>query len=395
MSSFPKILLVDMNSFFASVEQQCNPNLRGKPVGVVASLYPTSCIIAASKEAKLLGIGTGSMIADARKTCPEISLLLAEPEKYRQVNREINRIFRDYTKIVEPYSIDESFLDLRGGSVNPLAAASEIKKRIRSEVGEWLTCSVGIGHNKFLAKLASELKKPDGLGIIWPDQLREVYKDKKLSDLWGISRGWTRRLSGLNITSPLSLLDYPVQNLVSLFGKPGFYLWQRANGLEDDCLLTEPGPPKSFGHSWVLNFRTTDKSRLLKAVLRLAEKAARRMRKENFQAFGFYLSVRTKDGELFHRSKSLSEPIKSGMELFEQAKLVWKPWRFLSDVVWIGAGFIRLKRQCEQLSFFPDKERKLREAIDLINDKYGEFKVCSGLLIDTQGFVPDAVAFGK
>lgn len=391
----PKILLLDMNSFFASVEQQANPFLRGRPVGVCASMHPTSCLIAASKEAKQAGIKTGTLIRFARQICPDIVLVRSEPEKYRAVSREFNRIIKEYTHQAEPYSIDETFVDLRGTGLNPIQVGAELKQRIKDEAGEWLSCSVGIGDNKFLAKLAAELKKPDGLTIVWRDHLREVYKDLKLSDLWGIGRGWTRRLARLNITRPDQLLNYPVQNLISLFGKPGYYIWRRVNGLEEDSISPEENLPKSFGHSWVLNFRTTDKSRLQNVILRLAEKAARRMRREKFCAYGFFLSVRCVDGDGFNQHKKLKFAISTGSEFLRQALLMWKDWKLISNVNLIALGFTDLKYNYRQLSLFQDKEERLTIILDQINNKYGEFTIRSGMLTHSQGYAPDAIAFGK
>ena len=434
-NKIPRILLVDMNSFFASVEQQANPFFRGKPLGVCASLHDTSCLIAASKEAKAMGIKTGTLVYKARKICPKIILLKAEPEKYREVNRQINRIFLDYTKAVEIYSIDESFLDLsdnnapgsdkseppplnlrggRGSYKNPLLIGSEIKQRIRHEVGEWLTCSVGIAPNKFMAKLAADMEKPDGLSIVWRDYLPEIYKHKSLTDLWGISYGWQKKLAKLNITSPLQLLGYPVENLISLFGRPGFFIWQRVNGLEidtiarsysDEAILpegktaTQPsvarGGQKSFGNSWVLNFRTTEKERLKIVVLRLAEKAARRMRVEGFIASGMYLSITLVDGSYLHRSKKLRFNIETGIELYSEALNIWKSWNFNQEVMHIAVGFNYLLCKTKQLSLFPDKLSSLTPTLDFLNDKYGEFTVRSGLLTETTSYAPDAIAFGK
>lgn len=385
-------MLVDMNSFFASVEQQANPFLRGRAVGVCASLHNTSCLIATSKEAKALGIRTGALIYKAKKICPKIILIEAEPEKYREVHRRINRIFFDYTDRVQAYSIDESFLDLDS---NPLVIGAEIKKRIRREAGEWLTCSVGIAPNKFMAKLAADLQKPDGLSVVWRENLAEIYQSKKLSDLWGISRGWTKRLGRLGIISPGQLLNYPVGNLMALFGKPGYGIWQRVNGLEVDEIVPEETIAKSFGHSWVLNFRTTDKERLKIVIMRLAEKAARRMRKEGFIAFGMYLSVLMADGNSYHQSKRLHFSLETGLDLYQIAMELWKNWHFKADVSHIAVGFIRLQQKSRQLELFADNFSQLIPALDQINDKYGEFTIRSGLLAATSDYAPDAIAFGK
>ncbi|MDP4000811.1 MAG: DNA polymerase IV [bacterium] len=533
-TTLPRILLVDMNSYFASVEQQANPFLRGKPVGVVASQYKTSCIIAASKEAKKLGIKTGTLVWKAQKIYPKIILLRQDPEKYREVSRRIAKIFYDYTDQVERYSIDEAFLDLsyfppriggiKGGrnkannlppltppvpgreqpQSNPLLIATEIKRRIRKEVGEWLTCSVGVAQNKFMAKLASSLEKPDGLTVVWRENLPEIYKNLDLTDLWGISYGWKKRLARLGVFTPLQLCNYPLSNLISLFGKPGYWLWQRVNGLEKDEVLVEQNlsspqgrrtnfalrpsedevrargeSAKSFGHSWVLNFRTTDKERLKPVILRLAEKAARRMRKEGLQACGIYISIRMVDGSHFTKSKKLKYAINTGLEFYEEALSVLDRYafngvatrtrlprqgefggqadkrlapsdpatlnlparqsldgggiqglkegdpdfcqdcekdaqrrrktirvaptnnnqRFPTDVMHIAVGFNNLVKYSGQLELSFDvktfKRSNLQTALDLINNKYGEFTIQSGLLSYTHKFAPDAIAFGK
>ena len=390
-------MLVDMNSFFASVEQQANPFLRGLPLGVSPSHHPGSCLIGTSKEAKAMGIKNGIPLYKARKICPKIIVIESEPEKYREVNRQMNRIFADYSDAIETYSVDESFMDFRESKLNPLLVGAEIKRRIREEVGEWLTCSVGIAPNKFMAKLAADLQKPDGLTIVWRENLREIYKTKKLSDLWGINHGWMKRLAGLGIYNPGQLLDYPVQNLISAFGKPGFYLWQRVNGLEQDEIGdgSQITDPKSFGHSWVLNFRTTDKKKLAVAVLRLAEKAARRMRREAFIASAMYVSVTMVDGIYFHRSKRLGFLIDSGLALYQEVLKIWQSWQFRTEVMHIAVGFTRIQPKVTQLSLFADKYADLTKTLDLINDKYGEFTIRSSLLTKTYDFAPDAIAFGK
>ncbi|HEX9502808.1 MAG TPA: DNA polymerase IV [Patescibacteria group bacterium] len=391
----PKIMLVDMNSFFASVEQQANPFLRGKPLGVSVSPHPTSCLIATSKEAKAMGIKNGISIYKARKIYPKIMVVNSEPEKYREVSRKINKIFLDYTKQVEPYSVDESFLDLSETKLNPLLVGTAIKRRIREEVGEWLTCSVGIASNKFMSKLAADLQKPDGLSVVWQSQLPEIYKHKKFSDLWGLNRGWTKRLVSLGIISPLQLLDYPVQNLIAVFGKPGFFIWERVNGLERDEINPVEELPKSFGHSWVLNFRTTDKERLAVVIMRLSEKASRRMRRQGFTAYSMYLSVALADGRNFYQSKKLKFAIETGYELYEEALKIWQTWKFEDNVTYIAVGFTNLRLKVNQLDLFSEKSSQLISTLDLINDKYGEFTIRSALLTHSAAFAPDAIAFGK
>ncbi len=391
----PRIMLIDMNSFFASVEQQANPCLRGIPCGVGPALHEGNCLIGTSREAKALGIKNGISTYQARKIYPGIVVLRAEPQKYREVSKQVNRIFSDYTDKVEPYSIDESFLDFRDSKDNLLHVGAEIKRRIRSEIGEWLTCSVGLAPNKFMAKLAADLKKPDGLSVIWRENLPEVYAHVKFSDLWGIGRGWTKRMERLGILSPLDLMNYPVANLMQLFGKPGFYLWQRVNGFEVEETEASIADQKSFGNSWVLNFRTTDKAKLQPVVLRLAEKAARRMRSEGFAANGIYFHLRLASHESLGSSRRLGFQIETGQELYDEAMKMWANWKFNSAVMHVAVGFISLAPKVSQLSFWDQKENRLTGVLDKINDKYGEFTVRPGLLTKTQDFAPDSIAFGK
>jgi DNA polymerase-4 len=342
-----------------------------------------------------MGIKNGVSLREAKKICPDITVVESEPRKYREVNRRFNKIFSEYTDRIEPYSIDESFLDLSESRKNPLQVGLEIKKRLKTEVGEWLTCSIGIAPNKFMAKLAADLQKPDGLTVVWREHLPQIYKTLRLSDLWGVARGWERRLAKLGIFSPYDVLHYPLSNLVAAFGKPGFYIWQRINGLEIDDISSEEDPPKSFGHSWVLNFRTTDKKRLGPVIMRLAEKAARRMRAENFRSRGIYLYVRMVDGTGFHRSKKLEYDIETGQELYDEALIMWGNWHFHAEVMHIAVGFTYLTVRNHQTALFGRNIKALNDSFDKINDKYGEFTVRSGLLAHTKDYAPDAIAFGK
>jgi DNA polymerase IV len=262
-------------------------------------------------------------------------------------------------------------------------------------VGEALTCSIGIAPNKFMAKLAADMEKPDGLTVVWRENLPEIYKKKRLSDLWGVGRGWERRVARLGISSPADMLNYPVANLMAVFGKPGYYIWQRISGLEEDEILPDEDDPKSFGHSWVLNFRTTDKRRLAPVVMRLAEKAARRMRHGGFKARGVYLSARMADGTGYHQSKRLDYEVETGADLHEVAMQMWDGWRFHSDVAHIATGFFGLSARSQQLLLFGQGKRRLNDSLDEINDKYGEFTIRSGLLVHTRDYAPDAIAFGK
>jgi DNA polymerase IV len=208
-----------------------------------------------------------------------------------------------------------------------------------------------------------------------------------------VARGWTNRLNRLGLVSPLEVLNYPVANMIAAFGKPGFYIWQRINGLEIDEISSNEDPPKSFGHSWVLNFRSKNKELIAPVVMRLAEKAARRMRHEDFKARGIYLSISMADGSGYHQSKKLNYEVESGTDLYQQALNMWKNWNFHSEVSHVAVGFFSLSQRSEQLQLFGQGVRDLNDSIDRINDKYGEFTIRPGLLTNTQDYAPDAIAF--
>jgi DNA polymerase IV len=183
--------------------------------------------------------------------------------------------------------------------------------------------------------------------------------------------------------------------MISAFGKPGYYIWHRINGLEEDEISSIDDPAKSFGHSWVLNFRSKDKEKLAPVVMRLAEKAARRMRRAGQKARGFYLSLATADGSYLHQSKKLDYEVESGQDLYEAALAMWRHWKLHSDVTKIAVGFVRLTDRHEQLALFGKNSAQLNDSIDLINDRYGEFTIRSGMLVHSDSYAPDAIAFGK
>src|SRR3954470_23684047 len=203
----PTIMMVDLNSAFATCEQQANPLLRGKPIVVAAYDTPNGCVVAPNIEAKQYGIKTGMTVRDARLLYPGVIVRKPNPDLYRAVHLKFRRIFRDYSPDVTPKSIDEAVIDLtdtlplfKGGVVG---IAKDIKRRFREEIGERMRCSIGVSTNRFLAKLAANLHKPDGLDIIDHTNVLEIYQRIKLLDLNGINTRYQARLNAYSIFTPM------------------------------------------------------------------------------------------------------------------------------------------------------------------------------------------------
>jgi len=229
----PKIIHLDINSCFATIEQQANPNLRDKPVAVCAYTTSSGCILAASVTAKKLGIKTGMRVKDAKLIYPRLITLLPDPPKYRFVHKKIKRILGEFSNNVIPKSIDEFVFEVN--LKDPIIASIEIKNRIKREIGEYITVSIGISTNRYLAKIASNLQKPDGLSEINKYNFKEIFTKLKLTDLTGVKSGNSRRLNLYGIRTLNDFYEAPIWKLKLAFGGiVGLYWHTRLHGFEID-----------------------------------------------------------------------------------------------------------------------------------------------------------------
>lgn len=232
------ILFIDMNSFFATVEQQYNYWLRKRPVGVCVYTGQHGCIISPSTEAKAMGVKTGMRLSDAVKFCPEIVPVETRPDRYREIHVKLIKLLKNFSEEVIPKSIDEAIVDLSGYKLyhkDPEKIAKDIKDGIKNEIGDYLTCSIGIAPNAFLAKFAANLKKPDGLNIITPENIDQKLAKVQLIDLPGISHGMANRLKSGGIMNPVQLRHATPQVLKSACRSiVGVYWHQRLNFSEVD-----------------------------------------------------------------------------------------------------------------------------------------------------------------
>ena len=423
------ILHIDFNSYFATVEQQANPRLRGKPVGVTGGDRMKRTVLgAASIEAKKFGVKTGMQIWEARKLCPQIILVPGDSDKYLEVTKRFLNILKDYSPYLEVFSIDEAFLELpysviarnvvtkqssadvvdchalRARNDNALGIAQEIKNRIKQEIGSYITCSIGISYNKLIAKLAGSLQKPDGLVII-PNQ-EEAIKilDKiELDEICGIGPRIKKRLNNMGVVNFYQLRQVPLKSLLASFKSYGQILYNMARGVDHSPIVPfyNKEEVKSIGHRHTIDHDTSDQNEIKQTLLKLSEMIARRLRNKNLvgktihcwyrEAFTPPLHLRGEEmrlhlGGVFQGDSMQTTilPTDDGLEIFRAA---WKSfhqiWNKLK-IRMIGVSISNLISQTPQnLSFLPEEKRKeiITKALDKINNRYGEFTLQRATLL--------------
>lgn len=395
----PTIMHIDLNSCFATIEQQANPKLRGKPIAVAAYTTPLGCIIAPSIEAKRLGVRLGMRVKDGRMICPSLIILSPDPWKYRKVHLALKNLLLNYTDRVIPKSIDEFILDIEGfpayskGMVN---IASEIKKRIRKEVGEWLTVSIGIAPNRFLAKTAASLNKPDGLEVIDRTNYHRIYSRLKLMNLHGIKANNTARLNNLEIYTVLDLYNAPVWKLKAAFASIlGYYWYLRIRGWEiDNIEFTR----KSFGNSYALPKPLTTPEQLAPLLQKLVEKAARRMRKNGYWTKGVHLAIVYCDWDFWHKGVSVPNLIFDSRDIYQAAfhLLLGSPCQ--KPVRELAVSCFNLQSCLNaQMNLLDDivKKERLVDAVDKINERWGDFVMTPARMLGTQNVIIDRVSYGN
>lgn len=392
---------LDMNSYFASVEQQANPFLRGRAVGVCSYLSPGGCIIASSMEAKAKGIKTGCRVNEAKALDPNVVLVENEPAKYRSTTEKIFSILGSYSGTIEPYSIDEAFIDLTGWVKNfdkAVCLAREIQFRIKGEVGDWLNCSVGISWTKFLAKFAGDIApKKSVLVIENKNKLSELLRGRSLCDAWGINIRTEARLNLLGIKSLLDLKNYSQDKIRRSLGRYGYYLWANVNGLEISQINEGSPAPKSIGHSYCLPKQTTDKDYLSGVLYKLCEKTGRRLRDNDLEAESMNVGWSyLREGGCF-RSFKTKEKLFTTEEIFKYANQILEKTKLIMPVRMLAVSVSSLSGVTSQMSLFEDNlgKKELSRTLDKINDKFGEYTVVRGQMFGTDDMARDRIGFRK
>lgn len=398
--SKPQVMHIDLNSCFATVAQQAHPHLRGHPMVIAAYTTDRGCILASSIEAKKLGIETGMQVRQAREIYPDIIVRENDPELVRDVSRNFMRICGDYSPDVTPKSIDEIIIDfsnIDGYHKKSLTEIGmEIKKRFHREIGEWIFCNVGIATNRFLAKLASSLHKPDGLDVIDHENIMSVYSKVSLLKLNGINVRYQARLNMAGIFTPLDFFaatDRVLRKMV-FKGIVGHYWYLRLRGWEVDNYKTER---KSYGQEYSIGKKTADPQKLAALAMMLTEKMGRRLRNSGNTAQGIHLSLLYDDFSYWHRGRKFNEFLYTTPELFRKVMVLFSeaPSKKIVRKIAVSCfGLVPVGFMTPSL-FETDVEKKRRvsQAVDLINDRYGEYVVVPALMIESRKTIIDRIAF--
>lgn len=361
------ILHIDMDAFFASVEQRDRPELRGKPV-LVGHDGLRGVVAAASYEARRFGCHSAQPMAVAKRRCPAAIVVPVNGRLYGEVSRQMFAILDSFSPLIEPLSVDEAFLDLTGTDRtlgNGENVVYKIKARFRSELN--LTASAGLAPNKFLAKLASDMNKPDGVMVINADNLDSVMLPLPVSRIWGIGKVTAERLASVGIHTVADLRALPMESLGQYFGADAQRYWRLARGMDDRPVVSDR-KAKSIGHEQTFSTDIGDAGEVKHIMLGQVEQVARRLRRHQFLAKGVTIKIRFGDFQTITRSTSLEEATDVTSELWHAARKLFDDWPF-QPVRLVGVAAERLTRGEAQGGLFADPEHARQKDIDRVADQ--------------------------
>lgn len=388
------IILVDMNAFFASVEQLDKPEWRGRPVAITNGLQGT-CIITCSYEARAMGVKTGMRLKQAYEKCPTLIQCPAHPERYAEVSTAIMSSLYNITPDVEIFSVDEAFLDVTRCQ-KILGSPEEIAQLIKQTVydASGLLCSVGMSGDKTTAKHAAKQNKPDGLTVVHPAVAKAYLHTVPVTELCGINKGIGGYLAERGVYTCGDMAQLPISELGRRFGNIGRRIWKMCQAEDPDKVTTEINAPKSVGHGKVMPPNTTDIDTLLMYLLHMSEKVAARLRRYDLQANHFYIGLGGEQGWLKEKCR-LANPTQDGRLIYGLCK------KFLQQN-WKGEGIHQVQVTAlnphsvtGQLMLFNDDEIRLAKthhrAMDNINQRYGELSLAPARLLNRSS-MPNVIA---
>ena len=385
------ILHIDMDAFYASVEQLDNPGLKGKCV-IVGGPSKRSVVSAASYEARKYGVRSAMPVFMAKKKCPEGVFVSPRIQRYKEVSKKIMKLLCDFSPLVEPVSIDEAYIDITGGERllgSPEQVGIHIKEKIREKVK--LTCSVGIAPNKFLAKIASDMEKPDGLFIIKPDEAHEFIKSLAINKVPGIGKKTGSLLENLGITTLGDVKKYREKILLSRLGKSGKRLIELSACI-DNSPVTPFSQRKSVSTEHTLTEDTRDQTILEKFLLKHSQDVGRELRRLEVKAKTITLKLKQEDFKQITRSTTIDHPTQSSETIYSTACRLLLKYRLKTKIRLIGvgaSGFVPSAMPF-QMELFEQKEKKgdnwekVERAIDAIIEKFGEDAVRRAALTENK-----------
>lgn len=388
------IILVDMNAFFASIEQRDCPEWRGRPLAITNGREGT-CVITSSYEARRFGIKTGMRLAEAKTLCPDLIQVPANPEKYAEASKKIMTALNHLTPDIEIFSVDEAFLDVTHCQL--LFGTPErmglLAKQLVFEAAQ-IHCSIGISGDKTTAKFAAKLQKPDGFTVIPPWKAEARLANVPVTELCGIKTGIGNFLAKHGVYVCGDMKNLPISILAKRFGNVGRRIWYMCQGADPDPVCTVVPKPKSMGHGKVMPPNTRDKTVIETYLLHMCKKLGERLRLHHFYAQHFFIGLLHYElGWMGGKGKTL-QATQDEREIFQLGM-------FILNEHWRGEGVYQIQVTAldprgdgKQMDFFAvtnDRRTRLHQALDAINDRYGEFAIAPALLL-ARSQMPNVIA---
>jgi DNA polymerase-4 len=381
------ILHIDMDAFYASVEQLDNPRLKEECV-IVGGLSNRSVVSAASYEARKFGIHSAMPMFQARQKCPQGIFVRPRMDRYKSVSKKIMSLLREFSPRVEVVSIDEAYVDITGCSRlygQPHEIAAHIKNKIEDTVN--LTCSVGVGPSKFIAKIASDLEKPDGLTILMPEQVPQFLEKMPVYKVPGVGKTTLKQLERMGINTLGDVSKYPEKLLLKRLGKFGRRLMELSTGMDDSPVMPV-SRRKSVSSEETLLSDIDDKKVLNNYILEQAASVARQLRKEGVKAKTITLKIKHTDFKQVTRSTTLPVPTQSSETIYQTASMLLNKYRMKTKIrlIGVGASGLRADSAPAQMSLFKDSKsnngnwEKVDKTVDSITAKYGKDVIKRGSL---------------
>ena len=382
-----EIIHLDMDAFYAAVEVLDNPSLKGKPV-IVGGSKRRGVVSSASYEARKCGVHSAQPITTAMRFCPRGVFLPVRMSRYQEVSEQIFEIFRRFTPLVEPLSIDEAFLDVTGSTRmfgEPEEIARKIKSLVKKEIG--LTVSAGVASLKFVAKIASGLNKPDGLTVVPPGKVQEFLDPLPIDMLWGVGKATEKVFATLGVKTIGDLRHIPVDILIAKLGKNGLHLYQLSQGI-DEREVEIKDDVKSIGQEETFAEDVIDDEIAKREILSLSAKVGRRLRKEGVRGKTITLKVKYHDFVQTTRSLTILEPTDDGGEITKVCYLLLKKTEVgRRPIRLLGISVSQLTSlTAQQLPLFSQdlrmqKNKRLNKALDTIQEKFGDGAIIPGTLL--------------